>query len=209
MNILRLSTLSLALAIAVFALAFANSSSAQGKTCAPDDTRPKCTGGGDDPSGGGKAFLFVSPNFTCADGAIDTTGASYGNISYGGNVLWDPNFIHVHFKLQLKDVDPTGIVRYEILGNNDIACNASIPNVDFRLCEDLVCDGTFITVKQNRQGRTSGAVRLPGDMPGETTRVWVRVDVSVGGEVVELRSTAVTIVLPPNAAGCGTTACPE
>ena len=205
MNILRLSTLSLTLAIAVFTLglaaapALANPADSEGchdhKPCVPDPA----------PSEGGKAFLFVSPNFTCEDGATDTTGASFGHVSWAGNVLWDPNFIHVHFKLQLKDVDPTAIVRYEILGNNDIACTASpTPNIDFRLCEDLVCDGTFISVKQNRQGRTSGAVRLPGDMPGETTRVWVRVDVTFnGGDVVELRSTAVTIVLPPNEVGTG------
>jgi hypothetical protein len=207
MKFLRLSTLSLTIVLFTLGGLISPENTTLAEHCKGKhkDDMGCDGGGGGDSGGGGKAFLFISPEFTCADGATNTGDPSFGQVTWAGNVLWDPEFIHVHFKLQLKDVEPTGIVRYEILGNNDIACTAvPTPNIDFRLCEDGVCDGTFITVKQNRQGRTSGAVRLPGDMPGETTRVWVRVDVTVGGEVVELRSTAVTVVLPPNAAGTGT-----
>ena len=47
MNILRLSTLTLALAIAVITLGYVNSSSAAPKKCLTDPTAPGCGGGGD------------------------------------------------------------------------------------------------------------------------------------------------------------------
>ena len=58
-----------------------------------------CGGGGDD-SGGGKALLFEITDVTVCDGAT-ATDASYGNVGWSGNILWDPNFIHVHFKLDI------------------------------------------------------------------------------------------------------------
>jgi len=149
------------------------------------------------PSEGGKAFLFEineSELFICG-GATDT-GASNGHVSWAGNVLWDPENIHVHLKLQLKDVDPG---TYDIFGNNGIEC-VNAP-VDYPLCEGGVCD-LEITVKQNRQGRTSGALRLPGCDPDEPTTVWVTVTVNNGAKI--LRSTPVTVVLPPNEVGTGT-----
>ena len=211
MNILRLSTLSLALAIAVFALAFANPSSAQGKTCAPDDTRPKCAddtggGGGDDPSEGGKALLFVIDDALSCDPGV-SVAKSFGQVTWAGNVLWDPINIHVHFKLQLKDVNPITEPGYQIFGNNALECAPS--DGDFPACEGGVCD-VRITVKQNRQGRTSGVLRFDEfHAPNSTTTVWVTVDVGDVDHPMVLRSTPVTVVLPPNEVGCGTNACPE
>ena len=158
--------------------------------------------GGGDPSEGGKAFLFqIAATETC-EPVIDTGAASSGHVSWSGNVLWDPENIHVHFKLQLKDVDPG---TYDILGNNDgaglgRACGTGTP--DFPLCEGGVCD-LKITVKQKGQGRTSGVLRLPGCDPGETTTVWATVTVTVNGFTKILRSTPITIVLPPNEVGTG------
>ena len=156
------------------------------------------------PSGGNKALLFEIDFLdvpTCG-GATVTTGDSFGQVSWSGNVLWDPENIHVHFKLQLKDVDPG---TYDILGNNDgaglgRACGTGTP--DFPLCEGGVCD-LKITVKQKGQGRTSGVLRLPGCDPGETTTVWATVTVTVNGFTKILRSTPITIVLPPNEVGIG------
>ena len=152
------------------------------------------------PSGGGKALLFKIANAETCEPVIDTGAASFGQVTWAGNVLWSPEVIHVHFKLQLKDVDPG---TYDILGNNDgdglgRACGTGTP--DFPLCEGGNC-GLTITVKQNGQGRTSGELQLPGHDPGETTTVWVTVTVTVNGFTEILRSTPVTIVLPPNEVG--------
>ena len=158
------------------------------------------------PSGGGKAFLFeINATDVLICGGATDTGASFGHVSWSENVLWDPEFIHVHFKLQLKDVDPG---TYDIFGNYDCAeCRIEDIGcvddpVDFPLCEGGDCDLT-ITVKQNRQGRTSGALRLPGCDPNKTTTVWVTVTVTVNGFTKILRSTPVTVVLPPNEVGTG------
>jgi len=181
--------------------------------CIPD-TEPA-------PSGGGKAFLFEIdeeefPGPEClgaecliiCGGAINPTGDSSGQFSVSGNVLWDPNNIHVHFKLQLKDVDPG---TYPIHGNNDIECpgtEATNP-FDFPACEGGICTvgHVSITVKQNGQGRTSGVLQLPGCDAGKTTTVWVTVPLNVPivpGQLPQiLRSTPVTIVLPPNEVGTG------
>ncbi len=153
------------------------------------------------PSGGGKALLFEIAAIACDANPV-SVAASFGHVSWAGNVLWDPENIHVHFKLQLKDVDPG---TYDVLGNNDgaglgRACGTGTP--DFPLCEGGVCD-LKITVKQKGQGRTSGVLRLPGCDPGETTTVWVTVTVTVNGEAKILRSTPITIVLPPNEVGTG------
>jgi len=162
-----------------------------------------CDGGGGDTSEGGKAFLFETDDvyipeteFDICGGATKTTGDSHGQFTTSGNVLWGPNKIHVHFKLQLKDVDPG---TYPIFGNNGIECTVGqVTNpLAFPACEDGVCDLT-ITVKQNRQGRTSGELQLPGQNCGETTTVWVTVPINFPKI---LRSTPVTIVLPPNAVG--------
>ncbi len=104
------------------------------------------------PSGGGKALLFEIAAIKCEPVIVDT-GASFGHVSWSGNVLWDPKFIHVHYKLQLKDVDP---FVYPILGNGGIMCAAG--TVDFPLCGGGDCEPNVITVKQNLQGRTSGAI---------------------------------------------------
>ncbi len=125
----------------------------------------------------------------------------------GMNVLWDPNNIHAHLKLQLKNVDPGeyGPIR----GGNDIECNDSQID-DIPLCGDDNCAANFITVKQNRQGRTSGALRLPGCDPDRPTTVWVTVIVMENnGDPKILRSTPVTIVLPPNEVGTGTSCPPK
>ncbi len=148
------------------------------------------------------------------DAATDTGGASHGQVTWGANVLWDPEFIHVHYKLQLKDVDPTGIIRYEILGNQEQACQACVDDstctlenptvffdVDFRLCGGGVCDGNFVTVKQSGKGRTDGVLRFPVHDSGLITKVWVRVDVKIDGDMKVLRSTAVTMVLPVHTGG--------
>ncbi len=162
----------------------------------------KPCGGGGDSSGGGKAFLFEIGDPLICGGPTDPLGASSGNVGWAGNVLWDPNFIHVHFKLQLKDVDPG---TYAVFGNHDMTsaefetgCSAGTP--DSQLCEGGNCD-LEITVKQNRQGRTSGVLRLPGHDPNETTTVWVTVTVNDGIGMKILRSTPVTVVLPPNEVG--------
>ncbi len=162
------------------------------------------------PSGGGKAFLFEidETEFLICGGATDTTGDSFGHVSWSGNVLWDPEVIHVHTKLQLKDVEPG---TYPIFGNNDIACpvgQATIP-LNFPLCEGGFCDLEII-VKQNHQGRTSGVLHLPGNDPDEPTAVWVTVTVDDGngGDII-LRSTPVTVVLPPNEVGTGQSCPPE
>ena len=157
------------------------------------------------PSGGGKAFLFeidVTESEICG-GVTSPNGDSFGHVSWSGNVLWDPVVIHVHTKLQLKDVEPD---TYPIFGNNDIDCPAehATDPFEFQLCEDGVCDLEII-VKQNRQGRTSGVLHLPGNDPDTSTAVWVTVTVDDGngGEII-LRSTPVTVVLPPNEVGTGT-----
>jgi hypothetical protein len=160
-------------------------------------------GGGDDPSGGGKALLFEIDEIKCEPEVSVAT--SFGQVTWAGNVLWDENNIHVHFKLQLEDVDPG---TYEILGNNDgddlgRACSNDPHTPDFPLPKDCdVDDCLTITVKQNGQGRTSGAVQLPGCDPNKMTTVWVTV---VGDEdnPIVLRSTPVTVVLPPNEVGTG------
>ncbi len=69
MNILRLSTFSLTLALAVFALGYVNPSFAN-----PTGEKHNHGGGGEEPSGGGKALLFDSPNFSCVDGATAPLG---------------------------------------------------------------------------------------------------------------------------------------
>ena len=157
--------------------------------------------GGGGTSGGNKAFLFEIASIETCEPVIDTGGESFGNVTWAGNVLWDPKNIHVHFKLQLKDVDPEDNI--PILGNNDgvdLGRSCGTGTVDFPLCADGVCD-LKITVKQNRQGRTSGALRLPGCDPDEPTTVWVTVTVNHGATI--LRSTPVTVVLPPNEVGTG------
>jgi len=175
-------------------------------TCDPDP----------DPSGGGKPQLFVIGDVLKCGGAIDTSGDSHGQVTVN-NVLWDPENIHVHFKLQLKDVNPG---TYPIFGNNDIACVDDPPvlfppntvlfpppnSVDVPACEGGNCEvgHVSITVKKD-QGRTSGVLRLPGCAAGVTTRVWVTVIVNNGSKL--LRSTPVTIVLPLNQVGDGST-CP-
>ena len=174
------------------------------------DHKP-CGVGGDD-GGGGKAFLFQNAP-TCA--GATATGPSFGNFSVAGNVLFDPNFIHVHFKLQLKDVDPG---TYDILGNfdpEDLTDPFSVPSCTTGLLDFPACDGGIctlghvaVTVKQNhRQGRTSGVLRLPPCEADRLTTVWVRVDVDLDddGFPEVLRSTPVTIGLPPNEVpGCPT-----
>ncbi len=160
-----------------------------------------CDGGGGDSSEGGKAFLFEidATDVLICGGATDT-GASFGHVSWSGNVLWDPINIHAHFKLQLKDVDSG---TYAILGNNGIECDGG--TVDYPICEsDEVedCEAKSITVKEGRrQGRTSGALRLPGNNTDDPTTVWITVTVNGSSKI--LRSTSVTIVLPPNAVGTG------
>ncbi len=75
-------------------------------------------------------------------------------------------------------------------------------DVDVPLCGgDDLCPPMVITVKQNQQGRTSGALRLPGHNPDEPTTVWVTVTVLINGSMKILRSTPVTVVLPPNEVG--------
>ena len=156
-------------------------------------------GGGE----GGQALLFETNDvyiptteFDICGGATDTTGDSHGQFGVSGNVLWDPNNIHVHFKLQLKDVDPG---EYQIFGNNAIACpGMDLTNpLDFPAWEGGVPDVRII-VKQSGKGRTSGVLRLPGRNCGETTTVWVTVPLDFPKI---LRSTPVTIVLPPNPVG--------
>ncbi len=169
-----------------------------------------CDGGGDS-SEGGKAFLFeiAAADVSKCDATPVSVDTSFGHVSWAGNVLWDSNNIHVHFKLQLKDVD---LGTYPIFGNNDgddlgRACSTGTP--DFPLCADDNCTASSITVKQNLQGRTSGVLQLPGHDPGETTTVWATVTVSVNGDTKILRSTPVTVVLPPNEVGTGTSCLPE
>ena len=171
-----------------------------------DKTHKHCPGDPTpEPSGGGKALLFESA--ALCGGATNTTGPSYGNVSWAGNVLWDPNFIHVHLKLQLKDVDP---LTYDTFGNFDPACGTK---VDSPLCEGGNCEigHVSITVKQNnQQGRTNGVLRIfPHQPAGTLVTVWVTVPVTVMGVPKILRSTPVTMELPPNAVGCGDTPCPE
>ena len=161
----------------------------------PDDPEPA-------PSGGNKAFLFEIASIETCEPVIDTGGESFGNVTWAGNVLWDPKNIHVHYKLQLKDVDPEDNI--PILGNNDgvdLGRSCGTGTVDFPLCADDNCTPSIITVKQNQQGRTSGALRLPGCDPDEPTTVWVTVTVNHGATI--LRSTPVTVVLPPNEVGTG------
>ena len=207
MNILRLSTLSLALAIAVITLGYVNPSFAA-PSCSKNPTHPDCIpdGGGGDSSEGGKAFLFeidVNDVSKC-DATPVSVDESFGQVTWSGNVLWDAINIHAHFKLQLKDVDSG---TYDILGNNGIECTNA--PVDYPICEsDEVepCVAKSITVKEGRrQGRTSGALRLPGCEPDDPTTVWVTVTVDGNSKI--LRSTPVTIVLPPNEVGTGG-ACP-
>ncbi len=163
------------------------------------------------PSEGGKALLFeiAAADVSKCDATPVSVDTSFGHVSWAGNVLWDPNNIHVHFKLQLKDVD---LGTYPILGNNDgddlgRACSTGTP--DFPLCADDNCTASSITVKQNLQGRTSGALRLPGCDTDEPTTVWATVTVTVDGSTKILRSTPVTVVLPPNEVGTGTSCLPE
>ncbi len=165
-----------------------------------------CDGpGGGDSGEGGKALLFVIDDIKKCNPMV-SVATSFGQVTWAGNVLWDPEVIHVHFKLQLKDVDPEDNI--PILGNNDgdeeLGRTCSTGTVDFPLCEGGDCNLT-ITVKQNGQGRTSGVLQLPGCDPDETTTVWVTVTVTVdnGNTTRILRSTPVTIVLPPNEVGVG------
>ncbi len=170
-------------------------------------THKHCADPAPEPSGGGKALLFEI-NFgdvqTC--GGATANGPSFGQVSWAGNVLWDPNNIHAHLKLQLKDVDPG--TYGPILGGNGIECVDGVDD-DIPLCADNVCD-LKITVKQNRQGRMSGALRLPGHNQNDPTAVWVTVTVDDGdgGEKI-LRSAPVTVVLPPNEVGTGTSCPPK
>ena len=156
---------------------------------------PAAAGGGDD-SGGGKAFLFEidGTESEICGGVTNPTAASFGHVSWSGNVLWDAVVIHVHTKLQLKNVDPD---TYPIFGNNDIYCpvGSGTNPLLVPLCEGGFCPLEII-VKQNRQGRTSGVLRLPGCDAGKTTTVWVTVPINFPTKI--LRSTPVTIVLPPN-----------
>jgi len=198
MNILRLSTLSLTLAVAVFALGY-NPSFADKPICG-DNNDQHCTHGDDEPSGGGKTLLFIS-DAVC--GGATASGDSHGHVDWRENILHDPNFVHVHYKLQLKDVDPE--VDILVRGNFDCAeCRIGDKgcvndSVDFSLCgSGENCPPNVITVKQNGQGGTSGDLRVPGCDAGETTTVWVRVDVDIEGESKTLRSTPADVVLPPN-----------
>ncbi len=163
------------------------------KPCVPDPA----------PSEGGKAFLFEIAATDICEPVIVNPNTSFGHVSWSGNVLWDSINIHAHFKLQLKDVNPGD---YPILGNNDIECVDGVID-DIAICEsDEVepCEAKSITVKEGRrQGRTSGALRLPGCDPDEPTTVWVTVAVIDGNTPRILRSTPVTVVLPPNEVGTG------
>jgi len=170
--------------------------------CPPGNPNHKHCVSAPAPSEGGKALLFIIADaVTCVPAVIEPGAASFGQVTWAGNVLWDPINIHAHFKLQLKDVDP-GL--YFIQGNNGIECTNA--PADYPICEsDEVepCVAKSITVKQNGQGRTSGALRLPGCKPDDPTTVWVTVTVTINGETKILRSTPVTIVLPPNEVGTG------
>jgi len=103
---------------------------------------------------------------------------------------------HVHYKLKLTGVDQG---TYEILGNQDRACDGG--NVDFRIGRGggVAGNGNFITVKQNGQGNGGGQLNFPvHDAAGLTTKVWVTVNVIVNDVAKVLRSPAVTVVLAPH-----------
>ena len=198
MNILRLSTFSLTIVLFTMGALILPVNIVLAEDCKGNHKKlAGCDGpGGGDSGEGGKALLFEIKAINC-DPMVDVA-ASYGTVTWAGNVLWDPENIHAHFKLQLKDVDPG---TYDILGNNGIEC-ANAP-VDYPICESdevEACEAKSITVKEGRrQGRTSGALRLPGNNTDDPTTVWVTVTVDGNSKI--LRSTPVTIVLPPNAVG--------
>ena len=187
---LMVAALGLALGLAA-APALANPADSEGchdhKECVADPS----------PSGGGKALLFAVKGLAvdeCGGNTTDPLGASFGQVDWKENILWDPNFIHVHLKLQLKDVDPG---TYEVFGNFDPACGTG--RVDRPLCEGGVCD-VSVTVKQSGKGRTSGVLRIcPFQDAGTLVTVWLTV--TVNGSTKILRSTPVTMVLPPNQVG--------
>ena len=155
-----------------------------------------CNGGGGDSDGGGKAFLFEVKGLAvdeCGGNTTDRLGASFGQVDWNEKILWDPNFIHVHLKLQLKDVD---LGTYEVFGNFDPACGTG--RVDRPLCEGGDCD-VSVTVKQSGKGRTIGVLRIcPFQDAGDPVTVWLTVTVNVNGSTKILRSTPVTMLLPPN-----------
>jgi hypothetical protein len=138
---------------------------------------------------------------------MDAMGPSYGQVDWNEKILWDPNQIHVHLKLQLKDVDPIPEPGYPVFGNFDPACATK---VDSPLCEggDCTVGHVSVTVKKNRQGRTDGVLRIcPHQLAGDPVTVWLTVTVNVNNAVKVLRSTPVTMDLPENQVGGGNPTC--
>ncbi len=147
-----------------------------------ETAKPGHGGGDGTEGGGGKALLFKDPTVTCVDGATDTGDRSFGHVSWDSKVFVGaqagPGGDHVHYKLQLKDVDP-GV--YTIFGNQrENSCNMG--NVSI---------GTF-TVKKNGQGSGSGQYHFPVHTGGLTTHVWM----TVSGQGEVFRTPAVTMVIP-------------
>ena len=140
-------------------------------------------GGGDGKKGGGGKALLFDSDATCADGATNTGGESFGHVSWGKVFVGEAanGDDHVHFKLQLKDVVPDV---YTIFGNQT----------------ENGCAGGFIrtfTVKRNGQGSASGQFNFPVHDPGSTAKVWVTVS-GLGGD---FRSPAVTMVIGAHVLG--------
>ena len=205
MSILRLSTFSLTIVLFTMGALILPVNIVLADDCKGSHKKLAGCDGGGGSGEGGKALLFEINDALKCEPTV-SVATSFGQVTWAGNVLWDPKNIHIHFKLQLKDVDPG---TYDILGNNGIECVDGVG--DYAICESDEgddCVAKSITVKESRrQGRTSGALRLPGNDPNEMTTVWVTVTVPVTGSTTgstrTLRSTPVTVVLPPNEVGTG------
>ena len=82
-----------------------------------------------EPSGGGKALLFEIAAIQC-DAPPVSVDTSFGHVTWSGNILPEEAILHVHYKLQLKRVNPEDNI--PILGNQGGEWCTNNP-VDFSL----------------------------------------------------------------------------
>ena len=160
------------------------------KKCIADPTLSGCGGGGDDGAGGTVA-LFLSPTFSCVDGAVPV-GSSKGTVSWENVRRQDG---HIHATVQLTGVPDGG---YLIFGNQDVLCKLTTPFVDFAL---RPLHATSITVVggsgEARIGLTFGAEDDQGDplIPAGHAQGPHRLWLTITGTGGVFRSSAFEVVI--------------
>ena len=131
--------------------------------------------------------MGASNGFTCAEGAKNPGGQSFGHVSWAAIFVGEaalPAGDHIHYELQL-----TGVAAgdYTIFGNQ-----AEDPN-----CNGETVDIGTAKVKKNGGVLTPGILQFEfptHDAGGLITHVWV----TVSGPGGIFRSPAVEVLIPPH-----------